>query len=77
VARRVVAFADARAESPLESISRLRMREHGVPAPEPQVEIWIDGRFAGRVDFYWDEYGVIGEADGWGKYRNDWATFTR
>ena len=26
------------------------------------------GRFLGRVDFYWDEFGVVGEADGLGKY---------
>jgi hypothetical protein len=75
IAQRVVAFADPRAESPLESISRLRIRQHGVPAPEPQVEIWIAGRCVGRCDFYWDEYGVIGEADGWGKYKNDWKRF--
>jgi hypothetical protein len=74
-ARRVVGFADPRAESPLESISRLGIRDAGLPAAEPQVEIWIAGQFAGRVDFYWDEFGVIGEADGWGKYRNDWAKF--
>jgi hypothetical protein len=71
----VVGFADGRNESPLESISRLGMVAAGLPAPEPQVEIWIDGRFAGRVDFYWDEFGVIGEADGWEKYGSDWAKF--
>ena len=26
------------------------------------------GRFLGRPDFYWDEFGVIGEADGMAKY---------
>jgi hypothetical protein len=27
------------------------------------------GRHVGRVDFLWPAYGVIGEADGWSKYR--------
>jgi hypothetical protein len=51
------------------------MREQGLPAPEPQVDILIGGRLVGRADFYWDEYGVIGEADGWDKYKNDWRKF--
>jgi len=68
-ARRVVELADAAAESPLESLSRLRMIEHGLPAPTPQQVIRdTAGRFVARVDFYWDEYGVVGEADGLGKY---------
>jgi hypothetical protein len=43
----------------------------GLPAPEPQVTI-LDhaGHFCGRVDFYWDEFGVVGEADGMGKYED-------
>jgi hypothetical protein len=75
ITRWVAGFADPRAESPLESISRLGMHDHDLPAPESQVEIWVDGRLIGRVDFYWDEYRVIGEADGWGKYANDWRKF--
>ena len=71
----VVDFADSRAESPLESISRLGMHNENLPRPEPQVEIWLDGRFVGRADFYWDEPGVVGEADGWDKYGNDWRKF--
>jgi hypothetical protein len=30
------------------------------------------GRFVGRPDFYWDEAGLVGEADGWDKYDGDW-----
>jgi putative AbiEi antitoxin of type IV toxin-antitoxin system len=70
-ARAVAASADARAESALESRSRLRLLHADLPVPWPQTEIWIDGRFVGRVDFYWDELGVIGEADGWEKYELD------
>jgi hypothetical protein len=64
-----VQLADPRAESVLESLSRLRIIDSGLPAPEPQVTI-LDpaGHFCGRVDFYWDEFGVVGEADGMGKY---------
>lgn len=40
----------------------------GLPPPRPQVPILArDGQFIGRVDFYWDEFGVVGEADGDGK----------
>jgi hypothetical protein len=28
------------------------------------------GRFVGRVDFYWDAFGVVGEADGLAKYES-------
>jgi len=38
-ARRVVAFADARSESPGESRSRVRMRRWGLPAPVLQMPI--------------------------------------
>lgn len=67
-ARRVVALADARSESVLESISRLRIDELGLPPPDLQVPMYSGGRFVGRPDFYWDEFGVIGEADGMVKY---------
>ena len=71
-AQRAVRLADARAESPLESISRLVLRWLRLPPPEPQV-IAVDqwGYPAGRFDFYWDEYGVAGESDGRAKYVDD------
>jgi hypothetical protein len=68
-AQRAVRLADARAESPLESISRLAMGRLGVPRPEPQMLILDeDLRVVARADFYWDEFGVVGEADGRSKY---------
>lgn len=68
-ARRAIALADGRAESPLESVSRLAMRWVGVPTPALQTEIFDQyGRFVARTDFFWDEFGVVGEADGRGKY---------
>lgn len=70
-ARDVVDLADPRAESALESRSRWRLVTSGLPEIWPQAEIWVDGEFVGRVDFYVPEFGVIGEADGWDKYELD------
>lgn len=71
-AQRAVRLADGRAESPLESVSRLVIRWLRLPAPELQV-IACDrfGDPVGRLDFYWDEFGVAGESDGKGKYRQN------
>lgn len=67
-ARTAVAFADGRAESALESLSRVRFHQHGLPAPELQVVLHdLDG-VIGRVDHYWAEFRVVGEADGALKY---------
>lgn len=72
-------FADARAESPGESISRVTAHELGVPAPELQREFETPrGRF--RTDFWWPDAGVIGEFDGRLKYddtRTLWDEKTR
>jgi hypothetical protein len=68
-ARRAVQLSDSRAESPLESISRLTIGWLGLPQPDLQCVIRGEaGEFLGRGDFYWDEYGVLGEADGRSKY---------
>jgi hypothetical protein len=68
-AAQAIRLADPDAESPLESLSRLRIVQTGLPTPEPQITIFdLDGHFCGRVDFYWEEFGVVGEADGMGKY---------
>lgn len=67
-AREAVELADARAESPLESMGRVRFHEHGLPAPDLQV--WLgdsDGQIA-RVDHYWQRYRTVAEADGALKY---------
>ena len=63
----VIRFADDRAESPLESISRAIFYEYGLPAPDLQV--WLgDEPARHRVDFLWRKQRTIGEADGRGKY---------
>lgn len=68
----MAAAADPRSESPLESVSRLAIRDAHLPAPWLQPTVLVDGRFVGRPDFYWDEFGVTGEADGWEKYEAGW-----
>jgi hypothetical protein len=68
-AQRAVRLSDARSESPLESISRLVLRRLRLPKPDLQpVVLDQHGRQLGRLDFYWDEFGVAGEADGRSKY---------
>jgi hypothetical protein len=71
-ARRALALADERTESVLESVSRLVMLRLNIPAPRPQARVYnAAGVFRGRVDFYWEEFGVFGEADGRLKYKGD------
>ena len=65
-ARRVVALADARSESPMESICRWLYADAGLPMPEIQHN-YVDrhGRFVARVDFYWPQARLVVEFDGW------------
>lgn len=65
-ARAIVDLGDGRAESPLESITRLAMHDDGFPPPMLQVAV---GPF--RLDFYWPEHRLVVEADGEGKYVGD------
>jgi len=67
-ARQLIERADARAESALESRSRMFFVHAGVPMPESQVQLRDEAGLVGRVDFLWREHHTIGEADGRGKY---------
>ena len=67
--RLVAALADGRSGSAGESRSRYMMWAHGLPQPELQHEVWVDGELIGVVDFWWEAYGVMGEFDGAKKYR--------
>ena len=54
----VIAFADGRAESVLESIARVAFKDCGLPPPELQV--WVGGaETVGRVDFLWRRYRTV------------------
>lgn len=67
-------LADHRRESWLESASVATAHTWGFPKPMSQVWIHhLDGRLVGRVDALWLEAGVIGEADGRGKYLGAYA----
>jgi hypothetical protein len=68
-ALRALRLSDGRAESALESVSRLVIGWLRLPSPEPQAVVLDQyGDEAGRLDFYWDQWGVAGEADGRSKY---------
>jgi hypothetical protein len=69
VASDVIAFADGRSESPLESIARVVFRDGGLPPPKLQSLIGTAEDVA-RVDFFWDKYRTIVEVDGAMKYAN-------
>lgn len=78
VAREALAFADRRAESVGESISRARMLQVGLPAPELQVQVFTQsGIWVARGDFGWRKQGVIGEFDGQVKYMGTEAQVAR
>ncbi len=67
-ARAAVAFADGRAGSPGESLSRVAIHRLGFPAPVLQHPFEDDAGLIGVVDFWWPSEGVIGEFDGEAKY---------
>lgn len=69
MAARALHFADGRAESPGESLSRVRIHQAGLPAPELQHDVhsrW--GNLIGRLDFWWAWCRLAGEFDGMVKY---------
>ena len=68
----VLSLANLRRESPLESFGAGQMHLAGLPAPQLQTRIRTAGGVA-YPDFLWEEYMVIGEADGEGKYRDESA----
>ncbi len=64
-----------RAESPLESLGRVRFHEQGLPAPELQVVLGDADGVIGRVDHYWAQHRTVAEADGALKYVERAALF--
>lgn len=75
---RAVSQCDSRTESVLETRSRVELVDAGVPTPELQVDIVdADGRFIARVDLYWRDARLCGEADGHKKYGDDPAEMRR
>ena len=63
----VTHHADPDAESPGESLCRARFLLLHAPMPTLQAPVFINGRHY-RVDFLWEELGIVGEFDGALKY---------
>lgn len=71
IARRVASMADARIESPGESLFRLLALQAGIRLT-PQVTIHDEhGGWVARVDFVIEGSSVVVEFDGLGKYRTE------
>lgn len=69
MAERALLFADPRSESAGESLSRVRIHQLGLPAPDLQRNLYdARGRLLGRADFWWEEFRLAGEFDGKVKY---------
>lgn len=64
-----LAYVDPLLETALEAISWMFMCRAGLPLP--RLQHWVTGASGKRyrVDFFWPEFGLIGEADGAVKYR--------
>jgi very-short-patch-repair endonuclease len=60
----VVSLTDLGAESPPESELRVRLVLAGLPRPQVQHRVIIEGRFIARVDLAWPELRVAVEYDG-------------
>jgi very-short-patch-repair endonuclease len=63
-----LAFADPLAESPGESLSRVRIAQLGFQKPVLQHSITDSGGRDYRTDFCWPEARIVGEFDGHMKY---------
>jgi hypothetical protein len=69
----VIDFADPAAGSPGETLSRLSITRAGLTQPVLQ-QCFEDQQGRMFVDFWWPEFGVVGEFDGTGKYlRSEWT----
>lgn len=71
-ARRAVALADGRAESPLETRGRLRLVGAGLPPNDLQVEVPVGARMVAVADAWYEEAAVAVEFDGRVKYTDPW-----
>jgi very-short-patch-repair endonuclease len=70
VARLARAFAELHDEAPsMRSPTEVRLLEliRAAGLPEPQCNVVVHGEV---VDFYWPQYRLVVEADGWGSHRS-------
>lgn len=68
IARQALGHARTGSQSPLESLSRVRLVRAGMPEPRLQVPLHDARGLVGIVDMLFEAYGVVGEADGVEKY---------
>ena len=68
--RRVAPLVRSGAQTPLETLSRLRLVRCSLPEPALQVAIYDGSELAGVVDMLWREWRIVGEADGAVKYNS-------
>lgn len=66
--RRALPLVRTGAQTPLESLSRLAFIREGLPEPSLQAPLHDADGLIGYADMLWDEYRVVGEADGALKY---------
>ncbi|KAB1640817.1 hypothetical protein [Gulosibacter chungangensis] len=67
--RTLLPIASNRSESPLESRSRFLIHDLNLPIPREQVTVHDEaGNHVARLDFWWPDLGLAGEADGAIKY---------
>ena len=52
------------AQSPMETRARLLFLRAGLPEPELNVDLYVDGEWVARPDFVWREQRVVVEYDG-------------
>jgi hypothetical protein len=67
-ARLAIRLSDGRLETVGEVRSLHMMWRHGIPYPELQFVVEVDGRIVARTDFAWLQYRHTGEFDGMQKY---------
>lgn len=67
--RALAALADPRADSPLESVSRLRLTQLGIDV-EPQYAVASERATTYFIDFWFLDAPFFGECDGKSKYTN-------
>jgi hypothetical protein len=73
--RRALELARPGAQTILESLSRVRLCDAGLPEPRLQVPIYDEDGLIGYVDMLWEDLGVVGEADGALKYGDEQALY--
>jgi hypothetical protein len=68
--RITINFADGRAESPGESVTRVQCHRYGLPKPDLQHRV-VDrrGNLVGMADFCWPDHRHLAEFDGKIKYQ--------